>query len=103
MVALADMPWILPSTIARVASAVAEGSPVAAPFHHGMRGHPVGFSAACFAALAALTGDDGAKSVVEAHRDMLARIDVDDDGTLCDIDTPADLRAGPWSAGGSAT
>lgn len=91
VVALADMPWIEPSTIARVAAAVAEGAPVAAPFHRGARGHPVGFSSACYAALAALTGDEGAKSVVAAHRDSLARIDVDDAGTLRDIDTPADM------------
>ena len=91
VVALADMPWIEPSTIARVAAAVAEGAPVAAPFHRGARGHPVGFSSACYAALAALTGDEGAKSVVAAHSDSLARIDVDDAGTLRDIDTPADM------------
>jgi len=91
VVALADMPWVLPSTIARVAAAVADGAPVAAPFHRGKRGHPVGFSSACYAALAALTGDEGAKSVVAAHRDSLARIDVDDAGTLTDIDHPADL------------
>jgi molybdenum cofactor cytidylyltransferase len=91
VVALADMPWILPSTIARVAAAVSDGAPVAAPFHCGKRGHPVGFSSACYAALAALTGDEGAKSVVAAHRDSLARIDVDDAGTLTDIDRTEDL------------
>lgn len=93
LVALADMPWIMPSTIARVAAAVADGAPVAAPFHGGKRGHPVGFSAACYAALAALTGDEGAKAVVAAHGDGLARIDVDDAGTLRDVDRPEDLRS----------
>ncbi len=97
LVALADMPWVLPSTIARVAAAVADGAPVAAPFHTGTRGHPVGFSSACYAMLAALTGDEGAKAVVAAHADSLARIDVDDAGTLRDVDTPADLQAGPNS------
>jgi molybdenum cofactor cytidylyltransferase len=92
VVALADMPWIQPSTIARVAAAVADGAPVAAPFHRGARGHPVGFSPACYAALAALSGDEGARSVVTAHHDSLARVDVDDAGTLRDIDTPADMR-----------
>ncbi len=61
VVALGDMPWIETSTIARVAAAIADGAAVAAPFHRGQRGHPVGFGAACFAALAALTGDEGAK------------------------------------------
>ena len=41
--------------------------------------------------LAALTGDDGAKSVVASHRDGLVRIDVDDAGTLRDVDRPSDL------------
>jgi molybdenum cofactor cytidylyltransferase len=91
IVALADMPWVRPSTIARVAAAVADGAPVAAPFHGGKRGHPVGFSAACYAKLAALTGDEGAKAIVAAHADALAHIDVDDPGILRDVDTRADL------------
>jgi molybdenum cofactor cytidylyltransferase len=95
VVALADMPWILPATIARVAAAVADGAPVAAPFYRGQRGHPVGFSSAAYSTLAALTGDEGAKSVVDLHRDSLARIDVDDAGTLQDIDRPADLGTRP--------
>jgi molybdenum cofactor cytidylyltransferase len=91
IVALGDMPWIDPSTIARVAGAIVDGAVVAAPFYRGQRGHPVGFGAACFEALTALAGDDGAKSVVAAHRDSLARIDVDDAGTLADVDRRADL------------
>ena len=91
VVALGDMPWIESSTIARVAGAIAAGAVVAAPFHHGRRGHPVGFGATCLAALSALTGDDGAKSIVAAHSDRLVRIDVDDAGALRDVDRPSDL------------
>lgn len=91
VVALADMPWIEPATIARVAGAVAEGATVAAPFRNGERGHPVGFGAACFAELAALSGDEGAKSVIAAHRDRVTRIDVADAGILRDVDAPTDL------------
>jgi molybdenum cofactor cytidylyltransferase len=93
IIALADMPWVAPETIARVAAAIADGAPVAAPFHRGERGHPVGFGRVCYEALAALGGDEGAKSIIAAHRDSLARIDVDDPGILRDIDTPADLRS----------
>jgi molybdenum cofactor cytidylyltransferase len=93
VVALADMPWIAPESIARVAAAIATGARVAAPFHGGLRGHPVGFGRACFAELAALTGDIGAKALVAAHRDALVRIDVDDSGILRDVDAPADLVA----------
>lgn len=91
LVALADMPWIAPATIARVAAAVAGGAVVAAPFHRGERGHPVGFAAPCYADLAALAGDEGAKAIVAAHRDRIARVDVDDPGILRDIDTREDL------------
>jgi molybdenum cofactor cytidylyltransferase len=91
VVALADMPWIAPESIARVAAAVATGAQVAAPFHRGERGHPVGFGRACYAELAALSGDIGARAVIAAHRDALVRIDVDDLGILRDVDAPADL------------
>jgi len=92
VVALADMPWITPATIARVAAAIAGGAHVAAPFHRGERGHPVGFGAACYEALAALTGDEGAKAIVAAEQDRVVRIDVDDAGILRDVDTPRDLE-----------
>ncbi len=91
VVALADMPWIRPATIARVVAALADGASVAAPFHRGERGHPVGFGKSFYEALATLTGDEGAKSVVAANRDRVVRIDVDDPGILRDVDTPADL------------
>jgi molybdenum cofactor cytidylyltransferase len=92
VVALADMPWIRPETIARVAAAVANGATVAAPFHDGTRGHPVGFANSCRAELAALGTDEGARSVIVTHRDALLRIDVDDPGVLRDVDTAQDLR-----------
>jgi molybdenum cofactor cytidylyltransferase len=88
IVALADMPWIRPDTIARVAASVRGGALVAAPFHAGTRGHPVGFGSACRDELAALDGDEGARAILTAHRDALVRIDVDDAGVLRDIDTP---------------
>jgi len=91
VVALADMPWIRPETIAHVAAAIAGGAVIAAPFHRGERGHPVGFGRTCGVALAALTADEGAKAIVAAHRGALVRIDVDDPGILRDVDAQGDL------------
>jgi len=91
VVMLADMPWIQAATIARVAAAIDHGATVAAPFYRGMRGHPVGFGNRCVAALTALSGDEGAKTVVAQHRDTMVRIDVDDPGVLRDVDTRGDL------------
>ena len=91
LVALADMPWIAAATLRAVAAALESGAVVAAPFHGDERGHPIGFGKDCGAALAALSGDEGAKSVVAAHRARLVRVVVDDPGILRDVDTPADL------------
>jgi len=91
VVGLADMPWIAPATIRSVADAIASGASIAAPVHGGERGHPVGFSAAHRDALMALSGDEGARSIVAHGGIELVRIDVDDPGVLRDVDTPGDL------------
>lgn len=97
VIALADMPYIKVSTIARVAQAVSTGAVVAAPFHHSRRGHPVGFSAGLRAALVELRGDRGARDLLTRHAPAITHIDVDDAGILLDVDRPADLAA---AAGG---
>jgi len=94
VIALADMPWIRPGTIRRVADALASGAEIAAPRHRDSRGHPVGFSRAHRDALVSLTGDAGARSLIERNADRVAWIDVDDPGVLRDVDTPGDLQAG---------
>jgi molybdenum cofactor cytidylyltransferase len=91
VVALADMPWVAPATTRAVAAALAAGAPVAAPWHAGRRGHPVGFGRVCEAALLALGGDEGARSIFAARERDAVRIDVDDPGCLADVDRPEDL------------
>jgi molybdenum cofactor cytidylyltransferase len=91
LVALADMPFVRPSTIAAVRDALAGGALVAAPYFRARRGHPVGFAGALRAELEALSGDEGAKRVVDAHAAQLVKVPVGDPGALRDIDRPADL------------
>lgn len=85
IIALADMPAVRPSTIAAVLAAIDAGAVSAAPYFGGQRGHPVGFARACFADLAALQADQGARSILHAHPPK--HIDVDDPGCLYDVDT----------------
>lgn len=92
VIALADMPWISPATIRAIADALASGADIVAPAYRGERGHPVGFSRRHFAALCALTGDTGARSVLLAHPDELTLLDVDDAAVARDVDTRAALR-----------
>lgn len=92
IVALGDMPWIAPDTIAAVARALEGGISIVAPAFRGERGHPVGFAGALRPALLALEGDEGARAIVRAHRAALQLIDVDDPGVIADVDRAADLR-----------
>jgi len=91
LIALADMPWIEPVTIRKVADALRSGTAIAAPCWQGRRGHPVGFAHALGPELAVLSGDEGAKAVIQAHLDQLRLIDCADAGVLRDIDKPEDL------------
>lgn len=91
LVALADMPFIAPASHAAVAAALRTGASLAASQFGGKRGHPVGFAARWFEQLAALTGDHGGRTIVEAHRQELVLCPVDDPGVLRDVDRPDDL------------
>jgi molybdenum cofactor cytidylyltransferase len=99
VVALADMPGISPQTIKRILEALGNGALIAAPAYKGERGHPVGFGAAMRGELLALDGDQGARAVVERHRESLELVECDDAGATYDIDRKSDLTAktGPTS------
>ena len=92
LIALGDMPWIAPTTIRKVADALRMGATIAAPRWQGRRGHPVGFAHVLGPELAALSGDEGAKAVINAYLEQLQLIDCDDPGVLRDIDKPEDLN-----------
>lgn len=89
LVALADMPYVRPSSIAAVRDALAAGAPLAAPFFRARRGHPVGIAGRFFQELVSLQGDEGARSILE--KNPVLRIPVGDPGVIRDIDTPGDL------------
>lgn len=90
VIALADMPAIEPGSIRAVAQALIEGYDTAAAFFGERRGHPVAFANSLYAELAALTGDDGARSVLAMQPPH--RVSVADRGVLLDLDTPAGLK-----------
>jgi molybdenum cofactor cytidylyltransferase len=91
LVALADMPFVRPVSIAAVRDALAAGAPLAAPYWRAKRGHPVGISGGFFDQLVALGGDEGAKNILRANGERLLKVPVGDPGVIRDIDTPGDL------------
>jgi molybdenum cofactor cytidylyltransferase len=93
----ADLPLIQSDTLRAVAEAL-KNHEVVLPVYLEQRGHPVGFSAACGAALMNLTGDKGAGRLIPMYESFA--LHVDDVGCLTDIDTVDDLlRAERWLAG----
>lgn len=66
------------------------GKAIAAPVYRGVQGTPVLFAGEVFGELAALSGDAGARAVVQARPERVARVDVDAPMPL-DVDTPEDF------------
>jgi molybdenum cofactor cytidylyltransferase len=89
LVALGDMPHVAPSTLRLLADALAAGAGIAAPVLEGRRGNPVGFGRAHLEALLALSGDQGARRLLQTC--PVTGIPVADPGIFQDIDTPGDL------------
>ena len=73
-----------------------EGRAIVVPTRRGQRGNPVLWSRQFFAEMTALSGDQGARRLIEEHADLVAEVEMDTDAVLTDIDTPealAQLRA----------
>lgn len=87
----ADLPLVRPDTLRVIAGAAPAA--VTVPVYRSQRGHPVRFAPECAAALMALSGSQGAASVVAAQAALggLSLLEVEDEGTLADIDTLQDL------------
>lgn len=88
-----DLPLVRPASLLAVARALDGPHRVVVPLHRGQQGHPVGFAPACREALAGLHGAEGAGAIVreQAAQGRVLRLEVDDPGTVTDVDTVADL------------
>lgn len=84
---LGDMPWIEADSL-RSLLAVASPERILVPTYGGQPGHPVIFGREFWPALLQLTGDAGAKTVLQAHPQAVRRIELKDPGILRDIDIP---------------
>jgi molybdenum cofactor cytidylyltransferase len=90
LVFLGDMPRIPHAVLGPLAQALAEGHAAASPEFHGRRGHPAAFARALFPDLVALSGDAGARRVLDRVGPLL--VEAPDDGVLFDVDEPGDIR-----------
>jgi len=102
VVLLADMPGIDAGMIDRVIAAFdpAGGAGIVVSTVAGRRGNPVLWSSRYFPELAAVEGDVGGRSLIAAHADAVAEVELGE-AAARDIDTAADLAAAGGVVGGT--
>ncbi|MFQ5851405.1 MAG: NTP transferase domain-containing protein [Candidatus Binatia bacterium] len=93
LVHLVDHPFLSGSLVDELIERFyASGKLIVIPRFKGKRGHPVIFSSVLFPELLAAPLDQGARSVVYAHRGDTLEIDTQEEGVVLDIDTPEEYR-----------
>ena len=94
LVTLVDVPMIEARTISAVIEAWRRtGAPIVRPALGDRHGHPVLFDRSLFVELREAPLDGGAKTVVRRHAARIVNVTVADEGSLIDVDTPADFDA----------
>lgn len=88
LIALGDMPYVQPATVAKLAATLKRNN-IVVPTCQGRVGNPVGFGSEFREALLALSGDRGARSVVQQASDRVLSVETGDEGVLLDIDYPS--------------
>lgn len=88
---LGDMPRCRAAVADAMLERVLAGAPAAMPEFAGQPGHPVAIAPQLFGALRNLTGDRGARAVLEATPGAV-RVPVEDAGCIEDVDARDDLE-----------
>jgi len=92
LICLADMPFIRAETIRKL-TAAARRDLIVCPVSAGKRGHPVCFGRQFFAELTNARGDSGGRQLMNQYAQHVTELEVNDEGILQDVDTPADMPA----------
>ena len=94
LMTLVDIPLVRASTIQKVIDEWTRSrAPIVRPAVGDRHGHPVLFDRLLFDALRHAPITEGARVVVHANADRIVNVQVDDEGCLLDVDTPADYHA----------
>ena len=92
VVALADQPLVGAQAVARLIAAYRDGASVAVAAYDGQPRNPVLLAREHWAEVAATaTGDQGARTFLRTHPNLVTLVECGDTGRPDDIDTPADL------------
>ncbi len=88
LIVLGDQPLMTSHIIdALITSKQTTGKRIIIPFYNGTRGNPVLFDASLFPDLLEITGDGGARSVIERHQQEVVKIELGASMASYDVDT----------------
>lgn len=101
VILLGDMPDVSAGLIDRLVAALEArpDAPAAVPAFGGAWGNPVVLARSLFPEVARLSGDAGARKLLEGLRDRVVVVPVDDPAVALDLDTPEALAAARRSSG----
>lgn len=86
LIGLADMPFIASRVIAESIKALSHGAAITQPRFNDRPGHPVGFNREYLSELLSLSGDKGAKQILQRYPEQITVIASPDAGIHQDID-----------------
>lgn len=90
---LIDHPLISGSLVGELIEAFySSGKPIALPFYHGRRGHPLIFSSKLFAELLAAPLETGARHVVWQHAAEIQTVETTEEGCVLNLNDPDTLQ-----------
>lgn len=89
-VLLGDMPWVAADSLWQLCQQAA-AERIVYPLYDGQRGHPVLFGRAFWPVLQTLTGDEGARGLLQAQAAACQGVALADPGVLRDVDRPQAL------------
>jgi molybdenum cofactor cytidylyltransferase len=93
VICLGDMPLVDAKVLDNIIATYnrAEGREIILPTFDGQRGNPVLWGKRFFPDLLTLTGDNGARQILDNYMEFVAEVPVENDSVLRDFDTPGSL------------
>ena len=93
LIILGDQPFIRSQTMDQVIRAYRrDQAQIVIPSFQGSRGNPVLLDRSVFSEVMALEGDIGCRAIFGNHLEGIAKVEVENEGILLDIDDPDDYE-----------
>ncbi len=93
VVVLGDVPFFRREDVDALIDAHSKGAAIVVPVYEGRRGHPILLDGTYRKDLETLTGDAGARHILEREADAVVELELSDDGFLVDVDERDDYEA----------